>query len=146
MEAYKDIIGFEKVIEHFGEWPSFHDAEVISMSFNRNHIFEPSGPSMVAKVHAFLITPEVDKNGYYKTIKHCIITFEFDTVYDLVFEDFNHQNALDGLRFENTKDIDNKPIIAVSFDSAYGVDCEFKCKLALISEIKNGKPENGVYT
>ena len=35
-EIYKKIIGHEKLTDTFGYWPSFHDAEIISLIFERS--------------------------------------------------------------------------------------------------------------
>src|SRR5690606_5560362 len=63
----------EIVREWFGCWPSLHDAEVLSINFDRG--VGKAGPLITAVVHAFQMTPDVDSKGFYKLIKHCLIQF-----------------------------------------------------------------------
>jgi|TARA_B110000240_G_C13400998_1_gene410968 hypothetical protein len=44
-----EIEGSDLLSEQFGEWPSFHDSELISIDFNRGK--EEVNPSIVVKVH-----------------------------------------------------------------------------------------------
>jgi hypothetical protein len=90
------INGADAVIEWFGRWPSFHDAEVIEFRLLRD------GLSRLA-VHAWRTLPEVDADGYYKLDKHAVITFLISNIKDLELagEDFNRQNVLRGLTLEN---------------------------------------------
>jgi hypothetical protein len=63
-----DIPGAADVVAWFGHWPTFHDAEVLSITLDR------SGESRVA-IHAFAKTAEVDSSGHYVTTKHAVVTF-----------------------------------------------------------------------
>lgn len=53
---YKKLPGAEKVISWFGEWPSFHDAEVLELHMDRR------GQSWV-KVHTWGMVNQVDATG-----------------------------------------------------------------------------------
>ena len=92
-----EIHGSNLLSEQFGEWPSFHDSEVISIDFNRGN--EGGNPTVVVKVHAFEMTSEVNEKGYYKLINHCDIEFNFESVEDLALKGFNHQNVISGIYF-----------------------------------------------
>jgi len=85
-----EVPGAKDLISWFGSWPSFHDAEVISIELVR------SGPSRIA-VHAFERTRELDPNGFYVCRKHVIVTFLLSGIQSLRLEHFNHQNVLAGL-------------------------------------------------
>jgi hypothetical protein len=63
-----DIPGAADVIAWFGYWPSFHDAEVLSITLDR------SSASRVV-IHAFEMTAEVDAQGRYVLTKHAVVTF-----------------------------------------------------------------------
>ncbi len=66
-----DIPGAADVVAWFGYWPTFHDAQVLSVTLNR------SGESQVV-IHTFEMTKEVDARGYYVLRKHCLVTFCFE--------------------------------------------------------------------
>ena len=79
----------------FGYWPSFHDAEVLSIHLNR------SGESTVA-IHTRHRTNEVDERGYFITTKHIMVTFIVEGIQTVQLDDFNHQNVIGGLSLEET--------------------------------------------
>jgi len=93
-------MGHEKVVEAFGYWPLFHDAEVRSMSFDRNRIlFDTiSNPCVGLVVHAFEWT--VAKDNSPPSFNHHIVHFEFEEVDEVRLSGFNHQNAILSIRFE----------------------------------------------
>jgi hypothetical protein len=83
-----EVEGSYLLSEQFGEWPSFHDSEVLSIDFNRSK--KRGNPTIVVKVRAFEMTSKVNENGYYKLINHCDIEFNFESVEDVTLNGFNH--------------------------------------------------------
>jgi len=63
-----NIPGAADVVAWFGYWPTFHDAEVLSITLER------SGTSRVV-IHAFEMTPELDETSHYISAKHAVVTF-----------------------------------------------------------------------
>ena len=96
--------GSEIVTNWFGYWPGLHDAEILSVDFQR--AVDGFGPGLYVKVHAFEMTSEVNEKGYFKLIKHCIIALQFERVSDVELRNFGHQNVIDGisLSFVSAKD------------------------------------------
>ncbi len=80
----------------FGRWPSFHDAEVLRLELCRQ-FDAPFSPALVAEVHVFSMTSQVDERGYFVCDNHSIVVLKFDGVDGLELGGFNHQNALSGL-------------------------------------------------
>lgn len=76
-----DLPGAEKVLEWFGSWPSFHDAEIVSLSLHR------SGPSLL-RIYPYY--PE----------KPATVEFILEEVMDLELLDFSGQNVIFDLRVE----------------------------------------------
>ena len=70
--AISQIINSEVVIDHFGYWPDFHDAEIIKAIFETHSTGRYSVTFLIA---AFKMTNEVDGNSYYKLIKYCDLEF-----------------------------------------------------------------------
>jgi len=90
------ISGVESVVSWFGEWPSFHDAEILDIHLNRE------GVSWL-NIHAWLMTNETyEKDGkpYFRTDRHAVVRFQLDEIIDLELADFSGQNVIVGLEVE----------------------------------------------
>jgi hypothetical protein len=87
---YDNVSGGPELLTWFGEEPTFHDAEVISLSLSR------TGPSEL-KIHGWIATDDVDPNGYIVLDKHAIVTFSLEGVMDLQLDGFSGQNVVGGL-------------------------------------------------
>jgi hypothetical protein len=126
------IVGSEKLTAIFGYWPSFHDAEVIELSFWRGEVNPEMGlytfPALTAKLHLWELTNEVNSKGFLVLRKHTLATIRFHDVLESRIEGFNHQNAILGLdiRLEEPSE-GPSPVLAVTFRSAFGMDASLKC-------------------
>jgi hypothetical protein len=89
--------GAEKLITWMGCWPSFHDAEILSLELNRE------GVSLL-QIHTWNLLSDVDGQGFLKTDKHCIVTFLLEEIFNLEFVQFNHQNVIFGLEIDKQGD------------------------------------------
>jgi hypothetical protein len=85
-----NLFGAQKLIDWFGCWPSFHDAEVVNIELNRE------GPSRL-RIHYFCMTGKTNKSGYYITEKHAIVSFILEDITQLELNDFNQQNVLSSI-------------------------------------------------
>ena len=99
-----EIPGAAEVIAWFGYWPTFHDAEVLSIVLNR------SGESHVV-AHAWESTPEIDPSGYFVLAKHAIVTFRMEGfprdefgITRTEIACFNGQNVLSNASVSKTQD------------------------------------------
>jgi immunity protein 50 of polymorphic toxin system len=82
------------LIERFGGWPSFHDAEVLSLRIDRYHDrpFGDRPPSLTLEVQ-LATAPGVGADNEVPPT----VTLVFSGVGDLDLEGFNHQNVLWGI-------------------------------------------------
>lgn len=119
----------------FGRWPSFHDAEVISIELFRN----PNGvsePNLRANIHVFEMTPEVDERGYYVLKNHMLVTFLFCGIDENKVDGFNQQNVLWELAIV---DISSRQLeqlrFEIHFASSFGVEAEFRCRSVEIEAV-----------
>jgi hypothetical protein len=84
------IIGSEKLTPIFGQWPSFHDAEVHELHFERGYIDTQESvyefPRLTIKLHLWLMTNDVDQQGYYVSTKHTLTAIKFYDVDDFKME------------------------------------------------------------
>jgi hypothetical protein len=101
------IAGSQKLIDIFGRWPSFHDAEVVELNFWRGQVkpgvWDDSTimPVLTAKIHIWI----------------ALATLRFEDVDDFRMEGFNHQNAIFGLSIsveDRGADLIGRPIDAIS--------------------------------
>jgi hypothetical protein len=88
--AYASIPGGLDLVAWFGRVPSFHDAEIVSLSLHRR------APSML-NIHAWNMTKEVDDHGYFVLDRHAVVTFILEDIMDLQLDGFSHQNVIGGL-------------------------------------------------
>lgn len=128
VENAGDIIGASKLVEIFGYWPTFHDAEVLWLRLDRQSYQKDSPPSLDAGIHVFEMTNEVGPDGAYLLQKHTLAHLQFRGVEALRLEYFNHQNALFGLRISNVRDCQLGWVRwEVDFDGSFGVNASFQC-------------------
>jgi len=108
-DALREIPGAAELYDWFGYWPSFHDAEVISLQLNR------MGSSNL-RLHTWHTTKEVDEKGYYVQSKHVVVEFVFEAVSGLSLNGFNHQNVVFELGIEKTTSG-----FSLTLDECYGL-------------------------
>ncbi len=135
------IHGEEKLKGIFGVWPSFHDAEVWSLTYER----VPDGFSVIAVIHAFQTTSEVDARGYYVLKNHTKVRIRFDRCSDVSLEGFNHQNVLFGLDIAQPHQSTADCPFQVRFDKSYGLAGSLRCKDIVVEDAERWKPPFGVY-
>lgn len=133
------IVGSEKLTNIFGRWPSFHDAEVHELHFERGHIDTDAKvyefPRLTVKLHLWLLTNEVNQKGYYVLTNHTLLTMRFCDVDNFKMEGFNHQNAIFGLEIEQkSREEGPTPYFAVTFDPSFGIGATFTCRRIEIVE------------
>lgn len=139
--------GAELLTNWFGKWPSFHDAEILSVTMHRAGS-DPHGhrrPIISVEMHAFQMTPETDGKGFFKLTKHCVMTLVFEGVEGMALHDFNHQNVIGGIAASVGVGEDGSRRILVQFSPIYGMDLEFSCSRAVVAGLNPGKPAEGVY-
>ena len=126
------IEGSEKLTGIFGYWPSFHDAEVIELSFWRGAVNPEAGrytfPVLTVKLHLWEMTRDLDAKGYFVLVKHTLATIRFHDVLESKIEGFNHQNAILGLDIScGERSEGPSPIFAATFRPAFGLDASLQC-------------------
>jgi len=133
MQPIESLIkGREKLLAIFGRWPSFHDAEVMEIRLARKpkerREKRDRGVELLARIHTWDMTNEVDSSGYYVLKNHTFVTFRFSGVEELKLEGFNHQNVIFGLTIQPKESSDaGSSKFRVDFDPSFGVDAIFDC-------------------
>ena len=89
-EFLRNIAGAQKLFDWFGYWPSFHDAEILSLALNRSGVSD-------MRILTWEMTNEIDEKGFYVLQKHTIVRFIFEEIIDLELSGFSDQNVIFGL-------------------------------------------------
>ncbi|MFA5995558.1 MAG: Imm50 family immunity protein [Patescibacteria group bacterium] len=124
------IIGKDKLEKIFGQWPSFHDAEIQQIILKRYPENDMRWPTLQIIIHLLEITKGLNKNNF--------VTFIFTKINELVLENFNHQNVIFALKINELTDSENNDQkFNVIFESAYGCDLSFQCNTIEIESVKS---------
>jgi hypothetical protein len=130
------ILDADKVVARFGEWPHFHDMEVVSLHLDRRGA---DAPWIEFVVFAWNYTGCIAPEGHYEQSTHSLIRFRCERVTSNQFDDFNHQNVLDGLEFTQTDDG-----VTVRLPSIYGMGGSLSCERVRVVDVlpatKDGQP------
>jgi hypothetical protein len=129
------IEGAEKVRRFFGEWPSFHDAEIVEMHLWRGHLCPGDWgdrnvfPVITIKILVLEATqPTQSGSG-----RDLLVTLRFHASDQINVKDFNHNNSIVGLsiteqaRGHYTDGEPLPPSLPVTFHSGFGVAAQFSC-------------------
>jgi len=94
--------GSDAVDQWFAGWPSFHDAEIVSLNLTR------------ARESTLRVYP------YYPE-KPAIVEFIFEEITDLELADFSGQNVISSLTIEAVTDQTEKKAIRLTLSPCYGL-------------------------
>jgi hypothetical protein len=134
MDCNELITGADRVTQIFGDWPSFHDAEVLRLVLDRS---EPDGPILEIQIHAFEPTSEVAPSGYYVLKNHTLISMRFKGICLQEIKWFNHQNVLMSLDIFPINPEDNEGLrIGVEMLSSYGMEAKFQCVGCEVTDVQ----------
>jgi hypothetical protein len=87
---YDAVSGGDDLLRWFGQVPSFHDSEILSLDLRRK------GQS-VLRLHGWINTGQVGQGGYFVLDRNAIVTFTLSEVMDLQLDGFSIQNVIGGL-------------------------------------------------
>jgi hypothetical protein len=135
--AIQDQIQNSEVLTNiFGRWPSFHDAEVLRITLDRDET-----PCLEALIHVFEMTSQVEQ-GALVLKNHVAVTFRFIEICVLKLEGFNHQNVLAGLWVEDVSNRQMERIkFEVSLDGIFGVSAHFQCNSIRVESLEPYVPD-----
>lgn len=128
------VTNADALVSIFGYWPSFHDAEVLTILLDRAG---DDGPTLEARIHVHEMTDEVDARGFYVLIKHTLVTLRFTDVLLRDLRWFNSQNALASLGMEEVDPSQNEGRhFGVSFDASHGVEADLLCDRIAVTSVE----------
>jgi tRNA(adenine34) deaminase len=140
----------DKILNIFGYWPSFHDAEIQELNLNiaDGEPWEPGSesPTLTMKIHVFEMTKDLTPEGYFILKNHTLTRLRFRSVQDLQLSGFANQNSIFELVFGTEPmsyphgggPIEGPPpnLFIVKIDSSVGLSGEFKCLSAEVVSVE----------
>lgn len=130
-----EVKGKELVTIQYGGWPSFHDAEILSIELTRGS--EPGQyANLISIIYLYQRKTINEGTAQYETLSsnENVITIEFQNIDELNIGGFNHQNVIEELHFK-----EKGGSIYVEFESIFGVHCSFSCKeIVILSVVPKG--------
>lgn len=126
-EPDRDIENAEALTSVFGEWPSFHDAEILELVLRRG----PPVPCLECLIHVFESTGEVDDRGYHVLKNHVLVRLRFSDIRLHDLTDFNHQNVMYELVISSGSKAER---LSVTISTSFGCEAHFDCNaMAVVS-------------
>jgi len=121
------IRNHEALLNVFGYWPSFHDANVLAYV----------GPTATRQtvdlgLHTSEMTSEVDAKGYFVLREHVLVTFRFSNVHDSALERFDSGNILFATNISHDSDA---PSLRVELDSVMDLSGSFAARSAEVLSV-----------
>lgn len=104
------IPGGRALLDWFGCVPRFHDAELLEITLSSNR-------QSTLRIHAWLMTDEVDPQGYFVQDKHVVVTVTLDQVTYVALSDFNLRGIIFDLTITKVDDA-----YQLNWTGSYGVE------------------------
>ena len=105
------IQGADEVVTWFGQWPSFHDAEILSFHLNR-------AQTSSIRLRVWTTSKKLDAEGRFVRERETILVIDVRRIHrlELQGEDVDVQNVIAGLTIEQVDDG-----YRVEIDPSYGL-------------------------
>lgn len=134
MDAYRFIADCDKVVSHFGMWPSFHDGEVHRLVFDRvsKSATGVSVPSIELTLHGWVMSPDA-----WKVAAEATVEILFEDVFEVELEGFNNQNVITALKLATIGGTDGAiESLHVELEHCFQFSCEFKARRARVQSVR----------
>ena len=141
MQTPRMIQGATALLAEFdGEWPNFHDAEVLRFAVERAAVVDVGEVVVSLAVHLRLFDAcYVGTVNYHPAlVKSVVVDFRFTGVEDLSMSNFNHQNVLEGIAFSESE---GGTPISVEVTGIYGFEGGWRCRTVEVAGVSRGLSE-----
>ena len=115
-----------------GHVPSFHDAEILSVSLDRN------GEVAKLAIRTWEMTSETDEAGHFINRKHVVVSLELSGVTDLSLTGFSTQNVIFGLSIEKMP----RDLYRLTMEPCYGLSGSIDARTLRVT-LEPGEPPAG---
>jgi hypothetical protein len=123
------VLNADALIDRFGEWPSFHDAEVYGLRLDSGQRRD-GFVRLQLDIHVFAVGGQLP-GGRLDFRDHTMVTLEFDEVESIELEGFGPQNVLDGLGIAEFHGAAGRQI-EVTLPSSNGLEGRFRCRTVAV--------------
>ncbi len=123
------IVNREALIERFGRWPSFHDAEIYAVRLDSGQRSN-GAPRLELDVHVFDVDGTLP-DGQLNFVNHTLVTLEFEEVEEVELEGFGPQNVLDDLILDEVRLAAGRQV-EVTLPSNNGLVGSFRCRTVTV--------------
>jgi len=120
------VINAEALVERFGRWRDFHDAEVLAVRLDSGQ--RSAGvPTLELDIHVFA-AGEVRPDGKIDWVSHTCVTLLFENIEDVVLGDFGPQNVLFDLHMKKVVGGPTLRRVDVEMPASNGLSGSFTCE------------------
>ncbi len=110
------VSGAQEITSWFGNWPSFHDAEVLEIFLSREE-------ESKVKIDVWEYGSDLDENGNFEIRKRAVVCFFLSDVTELLLTNFNEQNVISELVVEESAEN-----FSLVFKPCYGLSGKISAK------------------
>jgi hypothetical protein len=139
VSATEHIVGSEKLVAALGYWPSFHDAEVVSVSAQRGLPVTVGIATVELAVHVRSYESRGEGTAQYEQVlvKSVLANFLCKQVADLELSEFNHQNVINSLsvQVEPSNEAPESPLV-LTIEPIWGLGGTVRCATVELSSVK----------
>jgi hypothetical protein len=135
------IAGADLLLDAFGGWPDFRDAEVVRLALDRDGT-QWGGPTLEAWIHLYETTGDAGTGNAFTAWKHALAHLAFHGVVSLGMGGWGERNALFGLRIADAREHRLEGIdFEVEFVGSHGVNAGFGCRRVEIRSVEPCAPD-----
>ena len=123
----KRVINAGRLTAAWGEWPNFHDGEILRILLDR------CGPSMTADIQLRRLAADgrLDETGHFLVQSVLVVTLKLEDINeDVTIEEFNHQNVIQQLYIQET----NEGLV-VDIKGIFGASVKVTCARLVVANV-----------
>jgi hypothetical protein len=132
-----DVVNAEHLVARFGEWPSFHDGEVLGLRLDSGQRSDGVA-SLELDVHVFGSDGQLP-TGRPSVVNHTVVTLRFEDIEALELDGFGPQNVLFDLVLEDVGLAAGRQV-QVRLPSSNGLAGRFRCRRVTVIRADDYEP------
>ncbi len=131
------IAGTDRLVAVLGDWPTFHDAEVISFSVQRALPLQLGYSVGHLAVHVRRYVSRGEGTAQYEMAlaKSVLVRFAFSRACDLELSGFNHQNVINSVSVSRLS-VDEPEDLLVTIESIWGFGGTLRCSAVEVESVE----------
>lgn len=138
MKVVVRVVNAEALESRFGEWPSFHDAEVLALRLDSGQRSD-GVVRLELDVHVFAIDGQLP-DGSLNFVLHTVVTLQFEGVEAAELDGFGPQSVLFDLVLRDVAIGASHARIQVELLSSNGLGGSFRCRDVILPAVEPHEP------